>query len=132
MRAHGLRLAAHPLALGLALLLTAGSAAADRAVQTDVEPNTLVPKGVMRYAPSVFPDRIVASPAQDASTGFGVSWRTVNHPSRAMARIDRHEGSNSRRLIDSRADVGATWWLLCRPSPAVISASHCTLVAEVA
>ena len=36
------------------------------------------------------------------------------------------------RLIDRRAEVGAAWWLLCNPSPAVINASHCTLVADVA
>ncbi|QDH71719.1 metallophosphoesterase family protein [Lysobacter alkalisoli] len=41
-----------------------------------LEPNTLVPKGVMRYAPSGFPERVVASPAQDASRGFAVAWRT--------------------------------------------------------
>ncbi|MCF7222738.1 metallophosphoesterase [Lysobacter sp. TLK-CK17T] len=40
------------------------------------EPNTLVPAGVMRYAPSGFPDRIVATPAQDAAHGFAVAWRT--------------------------------------------------------
>ena len=41
------------------------------------EPNTRVPTGVVRYAPSVFPDRIVASPAQDAATGLAVAWRTA-------------------------------------------------------
>lgn len=40
------------------------------------EPNTRVPAGVIRFAPSVFPDRIVASPAKDAATGFAVAWRT--------------------------------------------------------
>lgn len=40
------------------------------------EPNTRVPTGVVRFAPSVFPDRIVASPAQDASRGLSVAWRT--------------------------------------------------------
>ena len=40
------------------------------------EPNTRVPKGMARYTPNGFPDRIVASPAQDASTGFSVAWRT--------------------------------------------------------
>lgn len=40
------------------------------------EPNTRVPAGVVRYAPTVFPDRIVASPAQDAASGFAVAWRT--------------------------------------------------------
>src|SRR5690606_30177968 len=39
-------------------------------------PNTLVPEGVVRYAPTGFPDRIVATPLQDAATGFSVSWRT--------------------------------------------------------
>ena len=66
-----------PLALGLAALCSAASLAAARPGQTEVEPNTLVPKGVIRYAPGVFPDRIVATPAQDAATGFGVSWRTA-------------------------------------------------------
>ncbi|MGY1425893.1 metallophosphoesterase [Lysobacter sp. A289] len=58
------------LAIGLA---TTAHAAEDT---REVEPNTLVPAGVMRYAPSGFPDRVVSSPAQDASTGFAVAWRT--------------------------------------------------------
>src|SRR5690606_33036414 len=41
-----------------------------------VEPNTLVPEGVARYVPGAFPERIVASPLQDASRGFAVAWRT--------------------------------------------------------
>lgn len=45
-------------------------------VQRQHEPNTRVPKGVMAYAPTGFPDRIVASPAVDASHGFSVAWRT--------------------------------------------------------
>lgn len=40
------------------------------------EPNTLVPPGDLRYAPAARPDRIVASPAEDAARGFQVSWRT--------------------------------------------------------
>jgi hypothetical protein len=40
------------------------------------EPNTQVPAGSRHYAASGFPDRIVASPAQDAATGFAVAWRT--------------------------------------------------------
>src|SRR5690606_29981813 len=40
------------------------------------EPNTLVPSGGAHYAPGGFPERIVATPAQDAGTGFQVSWRT--------------------------------------------------------
>ena len=31
----------------------------------------------------------------------------------------------------SRADVGAAWWLLCSPSPAVMNASHCRLPAPL-
>jgi len=41
------------------------------------EPNTQVPAGSLHYAASGFPDRIVASPAQDAGTGFAVAWRTA-------------------------------------------------------
>jgi len=40
------------------------------------EPNTLVPAGDTHYVVTAFPDRIVATPAQDAATGFSVSWRT--------------------------------------------------------
>lgn len=49
---------------------------ATTAVQRDPLPNTLVPMGAMRYEATAWPDRIVASPAQDASRGFGVAWRT--------------------------------------------------------
>src|SRR5690606_26655189 len=41
------------------------------------EPNTQVPSGSRHYAAGDLPDRIVASPAQDASTGFSVAWRTA-------------------------------------------------------
>jgi len=40
------------------------------------EPNTQVPVGSHHYAATGFPDRIVASPTQDAAHGFAVSWRT--------------------------------------------------------
>lgn len=61
----------------VALLLgTCAAASAQDATARQPEPNTRVPKGVQRYAPSGFPDRIVASPAQDASIGFAVAWRT--------------------------------------------------------
>ncbi|MCD9006609.1 metallophosphoesterase family protein [Luteimonas sp. XNQY3] len=66
-----------PRLLLLSAALLAIPACAGVAGETRVEPNTLVPEGVMRYAPSVFPDRIVASPAQDAATGFSVAWRTA-------------------------------------------------------
>ncbi len=38
--------------------------------------NTLVPAGVVRYAPGPFPDRIVVLPAADPGRGFAVAWRT--------------------------------------------------------
>lgn len=57
------------------LLVSAATGAAAQETRT-VEPNTRVPAGVMRYAPSAFPDRIVASPLQDAASGFAVAWRT--------------------------------------------------------
>lgn len=61
----------------VALLLgTCAAASAQEATARQPEPNTRVPKGVQRYAPTGFPDRIVASPAQDAATGFSVAWRT--------------------------------------------------------
>ncbi|MES5815459.1 metallophosphoesterase [Pseudoxanthomonas sp. Soil82] len=66
-----------PLRALLGLLLCAGCAPlwAQDAARAP-EPNTRVPAGVVRYAPSVFPDRIVLSPAQDAAHGFAVAWRT--------------------------------------------------------
>ena len=62
----------------LVVLLLGNCAAtlAQEATTRQPEPNTRVPKGVVRYVPSGFPDRIVASPAQDATTGFSVAWRT--------------------------------------------------------
>ena len=63
-----------PTVVVLAALLCLPLAARDAARKH--EPNTRVPAGVVRFAPSVFPDRIVASPAQDAATGFSVAWRT--------------------------------------------------------
>ena len=67
---HGLQWRAVACALGLLLATQALMAAP--ATQRKPEPNTLVPKGVMRYAPSPFPDRIVASPGQEASSSFSV------------------------------------------------------------
>ncbi|MEO6519528.1 MAG: metallophosphoesterase family protein [Pseudoxanthomonas sp.] len=61
--------------LSLALASFGPAAMAMEAVRA-AEPNTLVPAGVSRYASNGFPDRIVASPAADASTGFAVAWRT--------------------------------------------------------
>src|SRR3546814_3074768 len=47
-----------------------------RDAQRAPEPNTLVPAGDARYTPGAFPDRIVATPEQDAAAGFSVAWRT--------------------------------------------------------
>src|SRR3546814_4844163 len=47
-----------------------------RDAQRAPEPNTLVPSGDARSTPGAFPDRIVATPAQDAAAGFSVAWRT--------------------------------------------------------
>lgn len=40
------------------------------------DPNIRVPAGHRGHAASVYPDRIVTSPAQDAAHGFAVAWRT--------------------------------------------------------
>lgn len=40
------------------------------------EPNIAIPAASAHYAADEAPDRIVASPSQDPSTGFAVSWRT--------------------------------------------------------
>lgn len=74
-----------PVSAVLCMLLatSVSSAVAKEEISRKPEPNTRVPKGVMHYAPTGFPDRIVASPAQDAATGFAVSWRsdaTVQSP----------------------------------------------------
>ncbi|MGH8054358.1 MAG: metallophosphoesterase [Stenotrophomonas sp.] len=55
-----------------AMVMAAGAVG----VAPAAEPNTQVPAGSRHYAASGFPDRIVASPAQDAATGFAVAWRT--------------------------------------------------------
>jgi hypothetical protein len=64
------------LALTLALSLPFAGAAKSPPPPREVEPNTLVPEGVVRYAPTGFPDRIVAVPLQDAARGFTATWRT--------------------------------------------------------
>jgi hypothetical protein len=44
-------------------------------------------------------------------------------------RTTHQPGSISNHRCDSLAEVGAAWWLLCSPSPAVRKASHCRLPA---
>lgn len=63
-------------ALAMALLLCSGSAVAKKDAGNGAEPNTQVPVGNRHYAATGFPDRLVASPAQDAARGFSVAWRT--------------------------------------------------------
>lgn len=62
--------------LVFAVLLAAAAPAPAFDAGRAPEPNTLVVAGDARYAPAAFPDRIVATPAQDAASGFSVSWRT--------------------------------------------------------
>src|SRR3546814_14324962 len=66
------------LAAGALFALFATTPAFARDAQRAPEPNTLVPAGDARYTPGAFPDRIVATPAQDAAAGFSVAWRTTS------------------------------------------------------
>lgn len=70
--------AARSRTTALTLMLVAGLAgtACAKDAAGKAEPNTQVPAGSTHYAATGFPDRIVASPAQDASTNFAVAWRT--------------------------------------------------------
>ena len=63
-------------ALALAGLLVVASAPACAQSPGENEPNVQVPADSARYLPDAMPDRIVASPSQDPSTGFAVNWRT--------------------------------------------------------
>lgn len=67
-----------PVMTGLAnvilALAFAGSASAQ--LPDENEPNLAVPANTQRYVASEMPDRIIATPAQDASRGFAVNWRT--------------------------------------------------------
>ncbi|MDO5505659.1 MAG: FN3 domain-containing metallophosphoesterase family protein [Pseudoxanthomonas suwonensis] len=69
---------ARPLAaatVSVALLLgVAGTVLAQSPGEN--EPNLAVPLDSQRYVASAMPDRIVATPAEDAATGFAVNWRT--------------------------------------------------------
>lgn len=65
----------HTALVALLLSLALAPLAAQDATRVP-EPNTRVPAGAQRYVPTVFPDRIVATPAQDAALGFSVAWRT--------------------------------------------------------
>lgn len=52
-----------------------------------VERNVLVPEGVIRYAPTMFPDRIVLLPGAAAERSHQVTWRTDSSVTFAVAEI---------------------------------------------
>ncbi|MFT4247476.1 MAG: metallophosphoesterase family protein [Pseudomonas sp.] len=71
------------------------------------EPNTQVPAGSRHYAASGFPDRIVASPAQDAAHGFAVMWRTDASVERPLLELvvagDSPDLGTPRRIVATTA-----------------------------
>ncbi|WP_024891603.1 purple acid phosphatase family protein [Luteimonas huabeiensis] len=69
------RLAQAAIAIAVGAVLAAPLAARDAGARAP-EPNTLVPAGTIHYAASALPDRIVATPLEDAARGFSVAWRT--------------------------------------------------------
>jgi acid phosphatase type 7 len=54
---------------------------------TAIAQNTLVPDGAVRYAPTIFPDRIVLTFAGDPATSQAVSWRTDSSVAAAVAQV---------------------------------------------
>ena len=100
--------APHTLRLALAVALAVTGPALAKG---GVEPNTLVAEGQVRYVAAAFPDRIVASPAQDAATGFSVAWRTapgVDAPVLEIAPATDSPDIVDRRRIISRSAAGGT------------------------
>lgn len=71
-----IRIPMHSLLAALLAVSAVPAWAQQQETQRQHEPNTRVPAGVLHYAPTGFPDRIVVSPAQDAAAGFAVAWRT--------------------------------------------------------
>ncbi len=65
-----------PRLVAVTLLLVLATAGAHAQAPGENEPNVQVPEDSTRYLPDAMPDRIIASPAQDPSTGFAVNWRT--------------------------------------------------------
>ena len=65
-----------PLAAALSLVAVSASLAQAEQATRQAEPNIRVPEGHRGHAATVYPDRIVTSPAQDAARGFAVAWRT--------------------------------------------------------
>ncbi|OLG41151.1 hypothetical protein IXO151_11465 [Xanthomonas oryzae pv. oryzae] len=61
-----------------------------------------MPVGSTHYVADGFPDRIVATPAQDAATGFAVAWRTdasVNQPRLELVVAGNSPGVGTPRRI---------------------------------
>ncbi|WAH66169.1 metallophosphoesterase family protein [Xanthomonas hortorum] len=93
--------------LSLIAMSSAQSFAAERAA----EPNTQVPAGSTHYVADGFPDRIVATPAQDAATGFAVAWRTdasVDQPwLELVVAGDSPDMGTPRRRVQGNSTWGA-------------------------
>lgn len=75
--------------LGMLLTGCAGNAALQDVGDPNEfrEANTLVPEGAVRYAPTIFPDRIVLLPTQDPATSQTVAWRTDTSLTAPQAQI---------------------------------------------
>ena len=93
------------VALALAALLALTPLAARETTRAP-EPNTRVPAGVAHYTATMFPDRIVASPAQDASRGLSIAWRTSSAVESPMLEIV--EAADSPDLGEPRRIRGET------------------------
>jgi hypothetical protein len=68
-----------------------------------IEANEAVPASSQRYVASEMPDRIVATPTQDASRGFAVNWRTNDQVKAPLLEItvatDSPDVGQTRRLV---------------------------------
>ncbi|WP_082971584.1 purple acid phosphatase family protein [Rheinheimera sp. SA_1] len=62
--------------VSLASLLSVESVAAEAVKEADPQGNTLVPAGVSRYQPTIFPDRIILIPTATPALSQTVNWRT--------------------------------------------------------
>ncbi len=67
------------------------------------EPNIAIPVTSAHYAADEVPDRIVATPAQDPSTGFSVNWRTNAEATAPLLEIvvagDSPDVGTPRRIV---------------------------------
>ncbi len=71
-------------------------------------------------------------PPKCAWGGRRVARPTLASPRRVRPLTTHQPGSISYQRCESFAEVGAAWWLLCRPSPAVRNANHWRFVALLA